>query len=477
MIKLRAIGDTFSNFALKLSAVKFFVAISFCFGILFILITPPFQTPDEPVHFYRAYQISNFNFVVDTNKGQPVGGELPDSLGDTVLLTATNPTIQFTPNSKYDIHKTRQALSLKEDSSDREPYDFSATALYSPIAYIPQAAGIGLARLFRLPPVVMMYAGRLANLLAWILMLSLVIHLMPRRKWAVAVIGLLPMAIFQAGSLSTDVMAVGSAFLFVAYILKIREQKLTISWRQIGVIAAISTCLLLSKQVMIVLLPLLLLLPAAKLGGKRSAILKVMLAAVAPIAFMLTWSLLTKNVDATTTFTNGQNPAQQIKFVLQNPHSFINVLWNTNFFNWGDGVTRSLIGTFGWMDTPLSEAITVLGYVSLLIAIVVSTDKTSKIKRWLMPTQKLLVFLVAVGLWVVVDAALYALYSPVGFKIIVGLQGRYFLPIVLLLVPLLHSKVLISSSRFYRMAVICLPTFLLASSLITIYFRYYINNV
>lgn len=465
------------DFLYSVSPIKFFISIAAASGLLIILITPPFQTPDEPVHFLRAYQITNFNFVVDAVPNKPAGGELPDSLGDMITLTTTQPSVQFMPGQKYDIRKTKHALSIRENQSDTENYDFSSTAIYSPVAYLPQATGILVARILRLPPIVMMYSARLANLLIWILLIGLVIHLIPRKKWAVVVAGLLPMAIFQAGSLSTDVMAVGSAMLFVVYILKLLDQKNDISNKQTCLIIVIASIALLSKQIMVVLVPLILLLPSKKLGGAKPAVIKKITAIFIPIGLLAVWSLLVKNIDITTTFVNNQNSAEQINFVLQNPHSFVNVLWNTHFFNWGDSITRSFIGTFGWMDAPLSEAIVIVGYITLFLALVVNSQATGKFKQWLTNKQKLVFLLVLLAYWGIVNAALYAVYSPVGFKIIVGLQGRYFLPMLLLLTPLVYGSWLKANQRAYKIIVTCLPLFLLLSSLLTIYYRYYINNV
>lgn len=40
-----------------------FIFIGTIFGILFLLITPPFQVPDEPSHFYRAFYVSEFGVL------------------------------------------------------------------------------------------------------------------------------------------------------------------------------------------------------------------------------------------------------------------------------------------------------------------------------------------------------------------------------------------------------------------------------
>ena len=57
-----------------LNPIKIFLVLALLFGTLFVLITPPFQGPDEPVHFYRATQIANVNFIPDVQNGV-VGGD------------------------------------------------------------------------------------------------------------------------------------------------------------------------------------------------------------------------------------------------------------------------------------------------------------------------------------------------------------------------------------------------------------------
>ena len=42
----------------KMSPVKFFVYCALIFGIIFLILIPPFQSPDEDSHFKRAYVVS-----------------------------------------------------------------------------------------------------------------------------------------------------------------------------------------------------------------------------------------------------------------------------------------------------------------------------------------------------------------------------------------------------------------------------------
>jgi uncharacterized membrane protein len=91
--------------------------------------------------------------------------------------------------------------------------------------------------------------------------------------------------------------------------------------------------------------------------------------------------------------------------------------------------------------------------------------------------RKLLIIAMLFVYWLAVSASMYVYYSPVGFKIIVGLQGRYFLPAASLLIPLFYGGALRIKDSVYHKLAIGLPLFLLAASTITIYVRYYISNV
>jgi len=49
-------------------------------------------------------------------------------------------------------------------------------------------------------------------------------------------------------------------------------------------------------------------------------------------------------VSATALIANSQNPVGQVKYIIHYPFGYVNVLWNTYFYTWGDNVTRSVIG-------------------------------------------------------------------------------------------------------------------------------------
>ncbi|MER3433396.1 MAG: hypothetical protein C4288_08190 [Leptolyngbya sp. ERB_1_1] len=45
------------------SPERAFLILSLIFGMMFIIALAPFQSPDEPAHFYRAYQLSEGKII------------------------------------------------------------------------------------------------------------------------------------------------------------------------------------------------------------------------------------------------------------------------------------------------------------------------------------------------------------------------------------------------------------------------------
>jgi uncharacterized membrane protein len=463
-----------NNFAENLTPIRFFTITAAIFGLIFIAITPPFQTPDEPIHFYREYQISTGHLLLEQHD-RVAGGYLPKSLAKTVSVTADNPTLKFDPNAKYTVHKTKEALSIDLKPESKQLYDLSATAYYSPIAYIPQAIGVLMARLAHMPPVLMMYLGRAMNLAAWITLIGLAIRFMPYRKWAMVSIGLLPMAVFDSISLGADVMFYGLLAVSVALILRAAYKKEQLSTHYLIVLTAILAALTLTKQIGFLFVFLVLLIPTISLGIRRRELQKRAALLLIPLAVFGTWFILISQLNLLNTSDFHPEPSAQTKFILERPFGYLNVLYRTYFFTPSDGVARSFIGNFGWVDAPLSELIANVGYIGLAFLLLVGYGKQrpSRLSR----LSKFLLMLIGLLYALAVTTALYIYYNPLHYKTIIGLQGRYFWPLLVLAIPLFYdgSRRILTTRQLYRHATMGLSLLLLITSAITIYYRYYIT--
>src|SRR4030095_2970885 len=188
-----------------LNPEKTFFFLSLIFGFLFLTLTPPFQVPDENVHFFRAYQFSEGNLF---------GGILPKSL---TITTSKFEYLPFHPERKVKPEVIFSLLRLPLESHVKSDYFRNNL---SPIAYLPQVIGIELGRIFDLSPLLLMYFGRTVNLFVWIFLIFTAIKTTPIFKWLFCLLALSPMALFQAASLSKDSFTIGASFLVIALSLQ-----------------------------------------------------------------------------------------------------------------------------------------------------------------------------------------------------------------------------------------------------------------
>jgi uncharacterized membrane protein len=457
------------------SPTKFFVIVTALFGSLFLLITPPLQAPDEQSHFVQAYRVSEGRLSVGS-----IAGNYPISISKTLKTVLYDTDIRFDSNQKYDLHRTKAALNIHLDESKREETKELAGTSYSPVVYLPQAIMIALGRGLDLSPILLIYLARLGNLIAWTLIVYLAIRLLPVGKWSMAAIAVLPMAAFQAAVVTTDSLSMGILFVYVAFVVRLVVQRHLVTNRQYVLLAIVATALAFTKLIMVVFLPIALLLIFRKRTTKTEpfnwrAAAKLLLVIIVPVLLLGSWMLLNKNESALQV-PDGVNAAQQTKLMFTAPQKFSFALWNTYFYPWSDSIVRSVIGTFGWMDTPMSLLFVVAGYFSIAAALLANRGD-DLLRLSLMRKAKLLLWSIGLIYFLGVNAAMYIYYSPVDFNIIIGVQGRYFLPLFALLILLtINNNQLRLKSGAYNLIIKTLPLLLLSVSGLYLIIRYYFDT-
>ena len=56
-----------------ISPARIFATVGLFFGFVLLLIVPPFQSPDEYNHFYRAFQVSEGHWFPEKIKNNRLG--------------------------------------------------------------------------------------------------------------------------------------------------------------------------------------------------------------------------------------------------------------------------------------------------------------------------------------------------------------------------------------------------------------------
>lgn len=462
------------------SPESIFAVLATIFGLAFIFITPPFQVPDEQSHFYRAFQLAEFNLVADivqTPEGSQAGGTMPVTVVRFVDDMLGN--VRFHPDVKFDTRKIGEHMNDRV-TSERQPLQFAGSAIYSPVPYVPQSVAVFIAKTANLPLPLYVYLGRLFNLATFVVLVFAAIKLTPMAKWLLGVLALLPMTLYTAASLSADAVTNALAFLCVALFIRAYRRTQLVNWQEALTILAASLALSLSKPGYLPLVFLFALLPAQRFGRKKNQYAFGAILAGANIAVAAAWAApVSRLAPYVTSVANpGQNINyhEQMNLVLHQPLVFAGALSNTYLLNAhgsADDVARGFIGVLGWLDTPLPLWAVLGGYA--LIAFAVFITMTERPGLRLGRVRSGVVVGIGVLILLFISASLYLAFTEVGRPFITGLQGRYFIAAAIGMTPLLLTAKKWPTPRRYAAIMPVGSAVLLSISIVFLLLRYYIT--
>lgn len=457
----------FSCAQLFKSPEKAFVSIGLFFGILFLLVIPPFQVPDEAAHFLRAYQVSEGKIVAE-KRDNATGGLIPKSLLDSVTIWNQIP---FHPERKATNKQFFETFNISLKKREKLFWNFANTALYSPIPYLPQAIGIALGKVFYLSPIILMYLGRLTNLLSSVYITFLAIKVTPALKWVFFLLALTPMATFQRASLSADSLINSIAILLIATISRcafdINKEKIVRT--DIIVLCLLSILLSLSKQVYFLIPFLCFLIPKYKFGTQKKYFAICLFLSLTSASAWICWSFVIKGIYVPL------KPGiavvdEQARFILSNPVRFALILLNDFNVNI-KGYREQFIGVLGWLDTQLPGNL-VISYEYILVLTALIDSRPNVI---ILLKDKLKIFAVLLSTIFLLYLLIYLSWTPVGQKVVEGIQGRYFIPLAPLLLLLFYNRKISLKIRTNKLGLVIVSysLFALIISLSVLLNRYY----
>lgn len=443
------------------------------FSVLYILVTPPYQGSDEHTHLCRVYQLTEGQLLGEKRwvAGQPVaGGELPVSLLRT--KRALSDSVAFNPTKHVSVDSIAAALQYPLAPERRAMLSFPNTVLYSPVVYAPQLPVVWLGRQLRLSPLVLLYLGRVACALLSLWLVGLALRRLPWARWAMLFVVLLPMGFFQGVIFSADAVNHGVAMLFLATVLQTATGGGLITRRRKAELFALALALALAKTAYVPLLLLGLLIPLRRWG--KGAVVQLLFFGGVPLLLAAGWGML--NTDRYLSVRPGENVhlEDQLAFLREHTGYFPEVL------------ARSAIDQTGkakilWMAAlGMSEVYFPRVFYSvydklLLLLFLFGARRVSL--QWLTPGRRLALAGTAFLTWAVMLLFIYLSFSQVGEPYIHGNLGRYYIPIVpvlLLALPLPFSYRLPEALRRWGRAIaIGLPALILLAGLFALLFRFY----
>jgi uncharacterized membrane protein len=413
---------------------RFVLVFGLLLGGSLVFLSPPYSVPDEREHFYRAYHCSLGKLYACKRDGR-TGDDLPSSLTETsqAIMGEAHEDAEFSISWA----KIKRAWDIPLDPKRRQFTAFSNTALYSPVPYVPQAAAIWAAGFWQPPPLAMLYLARMAGLAVYLLSAALAVRFAPVLKWTLALVALMPMSVYLAASCSADTAAIGLALLIVALILKLILGSQTPSRRGLLVLGLLLAALGLSKQAYLGVALLLLATPGKKFSSPVRRWLTIAALIGVPLAVDVAWMYSLRGLYVP--MRADIDPAAQLRWMWDHPWSYASGLGKALYRLETYG---RLIGYFGWAKVSLPKWICWSYWAALGTTAVLDAGKP--------PSLGLAVKTAALATYVftaaVVATFLHLSWDAVGTKGVPGMQPRYFLPIIpLLLLPLRGGPKWVSS--------------------------------
>ena len=402
---------------------KIFLIFAIPIGMLYLIFLVPTYAPDENAHAYRAYEISKGTLFARKDVGSIM--KIPEDFHNSTIDKVKNYADLVT------------GLSSPRDNNGEMVDVFNAAQNYFPTLYMFSSIAFFVGDILQLDYIIIMYLGKILNFIVFLILGYFSIKQLPFGKIVGLTYLMIPMLLHQVTSLSADSFIIAITLFFIANTLKLAFSKKDISIKEEIIYYISAFLVVVAKSVYIPIVLLSLLILRNKNIGKNKKMRLILITSIAGIIIGAVWYLYsTGYVDIRDyIYENGVNGKEQMLFILHNPITYLRIFLNT-IHDLGESYLYNFIGnSLGWLNIPVPLP-TVIAYL-LLLLISPFLEKHEEELDWKSKIWSILVFLAS---FAVVITALYIIWTGVGQWVIQGVQGRYFLPIAILILLCMCSK-------------------------------------
>ena len=399
---------------------KFYLITAIFMGIIYLLVIPPWAVPDSTSHFGAAYRFSSI-LLGHTGEEEWTGRADDELFLEQIWEHMGNPDMKDYTNLLYNFKITADNNELIEMSLRPDFMKY-----YSIINYWPQIIGIILSRLFRFSAVIAIYLGRIFLLAFYIYACLNAVKKTPIGKSFFALVPLLPMSLMMSSGYSYDAMVIISTLNFVACIFALYKDQ-----NSVKLLVETSIWAFMIGAVKgggyLIMLPLILILLFKSENMKKSSKNIAIIAASGLISVFIFDKLLQLG-NKLFQFGYEDDSKMQAVFAIKHPIHYFHMLIST-YLNSIDKLFFNMMGTqMAWLESTIPATIIIFMVLALFIYSLYEKDDITleSGSKWIL--------LGIVFMSVFFTPMMLLSWTEIGADTIAGLQGRYYLPLI---VPML----------------------------------------
>lgn len=444
----------------------FFLCIA-CLGLVFVFFVPPFQKPDEIVHFNRAVTVSYgtlFCKKADDIKIPTEYVQLPDKFAFNRIV--------FNSNQKYTKNEYMYKSGLVSDSSERLSLVNTNVCGLSFYGYLHSGFSLYLSRLLNLNLSLSFYLGRLVSLAIYICFLFVSLKIINKKYYLfLLVFSSLPMVLHQVTSYGYDALQLSLTLLIFSLVVGfLFDEKISICKYYIFCFLLIFFVLLKPGYYLFILLYFLIPYKKLNLKLKNYLFLSLLFFLITSVGIFFNLNSVIETAENIDRFVF---PSIQLKILVTYPEMFLKVVLDTlNLV--GDEYIYGLFGVLGWKDYKISLLSVVI--FSGLIGYSFRFGKKD-LEKNVVQQKKLinyfnliLILSIIIGTLFMIFLSLYVYWTHTTNPYVEGIQGRYFLVLIPLTFLFFNYLYEFKGENFVLFA--CL-IFLFVSNVKAVYLRYF----
>lgn len=451
LVYLLLAGTYFLLAVLRKKPQQVFLFTGTLLAIIYLLLLPPLAVPDEEEHLKEAYYQLN-RILGKQQKEGTVLMDLEDFHG--MQEFGTTPSLcEYDRLKESFFKKGRETGTIEVDRFDTQA---------PMVTYLPGMAGIFLGKALGLNGVKVIVLGRVFSILFYVFTMYWVIRLMPMGKGAAFILAILPMTIQQCCSYSYDSVVIELAFLYLAVLFGLIYKEEPIRRWQVVLYVFFVVMLSICKGGTYMPLCLLtMLIPVSRFRDKKQKWMFVGIMALAAVFAFLSSTLGYVLYVAAPTAEQAANSylageAYGAAGLLKEPLTFIYLSVRTLFLD-GDGFLETMLGMqLGWLNIFVSRIVI---YGLLFLMALSMQARAGEDDMEVTTGQKIFYALVALMPLGMVLVSMFMSWTPKNSTEIAGIQGRYLLPALPVLLLLFRNgnvAVKKDRSRAYMFLALCL---------------------